>query len=341
MARMADVAKEAGVSIKTVSRVLNDEPYVNAEKKARVLAAVKSLGYVPGPYARALKSKRTYSIHFIAHCTLSNYVNAIQTGSLLACQERGYGFVFNTLSEDILENPAALTDWFETHMLKHRPDGVVLVAPYTDHEDLNRLLGKHDIPVAKIGPNQSKGQHLTVTLDEFSAAKTMTEYLISLGHTDIAYIHGLQNQRATHERYQGYLSALKEADITAQDQWVLQGDFLYKSGFEAGEKLMAMAQKPSAVFAANDEMAAGVIGAALKNNIRVPDELSVAGFDNSEAAEMVWPALTTIHQPRVEIAKRAVSHLIRLNGKASNLDKPIDILDHELIIRGSTSEQKP
>jgi LacI family transcriptional regulator len=332
---MKDVAELAGVSIKTVSRVLNNEPHVQERMRLRVKEAVEKLNYVPSNSARSLRGSRSYTITMVCHSHRSNYVNTIQFGAVMACQALGY-----QLTISLIEAPkgASASEAIADKLLNtySKPDGVVLVAPLTNDKEVNQLFAEHGIPVARIGSSQIRGGGVGVEINDMASAQEMTEYLLSLGHKRIAFVRGKEEQVATEERFQGYKAALKSAGIDVDPNLVSPGRFDFKSGLIAGEKFLELDNPPSAVFAANDDMAAGVLMAANQKGIKVPDELSVAGFDDSEIAEKIWPALTTVHQPLLSLGEVAVSNLIDMLGSSGNSADTPTILNHEVIIRQST-----
>jgi LacI family transcriptional regulator len=343
MVKMVDVAEHAGVSVKTVSRVLNNEAHVQDKVRKRVFESVETLGYVPSASARNLRSRRTYGLHFITHSTRSNFLNAIQSGALMASQKRGYSLFWNYLDPNITKDPAKLKNWCDRLIKDSRPDGIILTPPYTNYETVNACLNAHKVPIVRIGPNKIMDDNITVKIDDRLAARDATQHLIDLGHERIAFIRGVENQHATHERYKGYCDALERAGISNDDSLVFPGTFNFASGMTAGEKIVNMENRPTAVFAANDDMAAGVIVAAHKNNIKIPEEISIIGFDDSEMAERIWPALTTIRQPRVEYGERSTEILISMagsTGRGRAASKATELMDYDLILRDSTSAIK-
>jgi len=336
MIKMVDVAKHASVSVKTVSRVLNNEPHVQDKLRKRVMESVRELGYVPSASARNLRSRRTYTLHLIAHSVRSNFINAIQSGALIASQQLGYNLHWTTLDPKIAEDIKTLESWCKDFVMQKRPDGIILIPPYANFEDVNLFFNNLNIPILRIGPNDIDDENITVKIDDRRAALDATQHLIETGHKRIAFIRGLEDQDATHERFKGYHQALKKADIEFDESLVFPGNFDFASGMQAGEKIMHMEDKPTAVFAANDDMAAGVVVAAHKNNIRIPEDISIMGFDDSEMAEKIWPPLTTTRQPRIEFGKRAVEILISQLGNNVSKQTYTELMEYELIIRGST-----
>ncbi len=336
MSKMKDVAELAGVSIKTVSRVLNNEPHVQERMRARVKEAVETLNYIPSNSARSLRGNRSYNINMICHSHRSGYVNTIQFGAVMACQARGYQLTISLIEVPEGESAAeAIEEKLTTHS---KPDGVVLVAPLASDESVSKVLSNHKIPVARIGSSRIKDGGVGVEINDMAAAKEMTEYLLSLGHERIGFVRGKEEQVATEERFLGYKAALQAKGINVDTDLVSPGRFDFKSGLLAGEKFLSLDTPPTAIFAANDDMAAGVLMAANQRGISVPEELSVAGFDDSEIAEKIWPALTTVHQPLLSLGEVAVSKLIDVLGSSNDASDKPTILAHEVIERQSTAK---
>jgi LacI family transcriptional regulator len=343
---MIDVAKQAGVSLKTVSRVINNEPHVQDKLRDRVLTSIKQLGYVPSASARSLRSHRTYSLHMISDTIEGNFINTIQSGAQLASQKHGYNLLVTLLSLEVLEDPNALKTWCEDFVSQNRPDGVILIPPHSDNLELNAYLSAAGIPISRIGPNQIQDvNNCTVMIDDRTAALEITKYLIGLGHTRIGFIRGQESQGATHERFSGYCEALDNANITLDPNLVKPGDFTFETGMQAGQEFLDMSPRPTAIFASNDNMAAGVIIASHMRNVKVPDELSVFGFDDSELAEHIWPTMSTVRQPVRGYGAQAVESLVSKAGNRakSSEDRPsiVELMDYTFIVRGSTGPVDP
>lgn len=343
MVRMVDVAKDAGVSVKTVSRVLNNEPHVKESLRQRIQESIANLGYVPSATARNLRSNRSYTIHLISNNVSSNFINAVQSGVVVTSQKLGYTPIFNYLEPKHAQDLNYLKNWCETLINDKKPDGIILMPPYTDNIHINEIIQSKNVAIARIGPNNIIDTNITIMIDDISAAKTATEHLIKLGHERIAFILGLRDHQATPKRFQGYSDALKDAGLPLDESLVFSGEFSFESGMLAGEKILKLDDRPTAIFAANDDMAAGFIVAAHKNNVSIPEDISVIGFDDSELSEKIWPPLTTIRQPRVGFGEKAAELLVKRQSTAeinNQLDTPVELLDYELIIRASTDKAK-
>jgi len=343
MVRMVDVASHAGVSIKTVSRVLNNEPHVQDSLREKVYASVEKLGYVPSASARSLRSNRTYTFHLISPVIVGNYINTVQAGAISASQKHGYNLLVTPLEVEVLDDSKALNVWCRELIEKKKPDGVILVPPLSDNLRLNEIFNEAGVPISRIGPNKIDDvNNASIIIDDRASAKEATQELIALGHKRIGFVRGIESQGATQERYYGYCDALENAGISIDPTIVKPGVFSFESGMNAGLELLSLNNRPTAIFAANDDMATGVIVSAYRTGIAVPDELSVMGFDDSELAEKIWPALSTIRQPVVDFGKSAVEHLVNRAGKSS-MKRPdkqslTEILDYKIILRGSTAQ---
>jgi LacI family transcriptional regulator len=302
-----DVAKAAGVAIKTVSRVLNDEPNVRPETRARVLAAAEALNYQPSLSARSLAGRRSYLIGLVYENPSVNYLIDLQHGAMARCrQEKFRLFVHqcNGPREELIRDVLGLID--QTHV-----DGLIVTPPLSQSADLIESLVSRDVPFVRIAPDDQPHDSSYVDMDDEGAACEMTEYLISMGHSRIAFILGHPNHFASSLRLRGYKTALERHRIAFDPGYLRQGYFVFESGLTAGRELLTLPNPPTAVFASNDDMAAGVLLAAHELAIPVPQRLSVAGFDDTYVSRIVWPRLTTVHQPSYDLAFSATDLLLQ------------------------------
>ena len=329
-ASIYDVARSAGVSIKTVSRVVNQQPNVSPEARARVMEAVSALSYRPNFFARGLASERSLLIGLIYDNPSAGYMASIQLGALARCREDGYHLIveqLNTQDPNLGDEERALVVQSSLH-------GVILTPPLCDAPSVLDALRDARIPFVRIAPERPLPDAPSVSIDDHAAARDMTAYLIGLGHRRIGFIKGHPEHGASHARFEGYLTALKQAGIAFADELVVQGYFSYQSGMEAGQILLSLKNRPTAIFASNDDMAAAVLAASQRFNLKLPAQLSVAGFDDSLVAQVVWPPLTTCRQPIKEMAAAAVSILVQKPKEGATLERR---LDHELVVRQSTA----
>ncbi len=334
---IVDVAKQAGVSIKTVSRVMNHEPTVLARTRERVLAAVAELKYRPQLSARSLAGAKSFLIGLLYHEPGAAYVAGIQRGATLRCREAGRHLVVESLQSHGAELPPQI----EGMLAALRPDGMILTPPLCDDTRLLASLRAHDTPCVLISPASDGHGLARVEMDDALAAEELTTLLAALGHRRIAFIRG--DQAASERRQRGFERAMAAHGLAVDPAWLVPGRFDFASGVDAARHLLSRPEPPTAVFAANDDMALGVLAVAQRLGIAVPRDLSIVGFDDSRAATLVWPALTTVRQPVAEMAMAAVDLLLsrELPSTAAGAwnagPAPVRVLAHELLVRGSTA----
>lgn len=304
-ARIEDVAAAAGVSIKTVSRVMNREPNVRPETRDRVMQAAEALRYTPHVSARSLAGSRSFNIALVYNNPSDNYIMGVISGVLDACACEQYHLM---LSPAALE-PESLLASVDELMARSRPDGLILTPPLTDAPELLDRLTGLGIPFARISPKQAR-DGVSVAMDEPRAAEQMVEHLVALGHRRIAHIVGHPAHGASGWRLEGYRSGLARAGIRFDPALVVQGAFSFESGVIAAKQLLDLDPLPTAIFAANDDMAAGVLYVAHERGLRLPQDLSVCGFDDTPIARQLFPSLTTIHQPTREMGRIVTQALL-------------------------------
>ena len=323
-----DVSRTAGVSIKTVSRVLNNEKYVGAETRARVQAAVAALNFRPRAAARSLAGKRSWQIALICDNPSPYYVYEMQSGIRDRCVQDGVRMIAQPYDRDsatLLDDVESLVD--ATHV-----DGLILTPPVTDYPHVLDLLQRRGVRFVRISPGTQPDLAPSSFLDNEAAALAMTRHLIGLGHRRIGFVMGHKSFATSAQRFAGYHRALQEVGIALDLALVKQGDFAFASGSAAGEELLALDVPPSAIFASNDDMAAGVLAVAHRRAVAVPGMLSVAGFGDDALAGYVWPPLTTIRQPTRRMGYEAADML--LLEEAETVERRE--VPFELIVRGST-----
>lgn len=329
-ASIYDVAQRAGVSIKTVSRVLNHQPNVSQSARSRVMAAVSELSYKPNLFARGLASERSLLLGLLYDNPSAGYMAGIQLGALDRCREEGYHLIIEQLNA---QDPN-IGEEVRSLVLQSSLHGVILTPPLCDSSSIIETLTEAQIPFVRIAPEKPFPGAPCVRMDDQLAAHDMTAYLIGLGHRRIGFIKGHPDHGASYARFDGYRAALKEAGVPFFEELVVQGYFSYQSGMEAAQILLSLKERPTAIFASNDDMAAAVLAASQRFHLRLPGQLSVAGFDDSLVAQVVWPPLTTCHQPIKEMAAAAVSMLVQRPTEGGALERR---LDHELVVRQSTA----
>jgi LacI family transcriptional regulator len=314
MATIYDVAAHAGVSIKTVSRVMNAEASVRPETRERVQAAAAALDYHPNLSARSLAGSKSYLIAALVDARLTlehwrnergtDYLARIQLGATLPCREAGYHFLVELIDHGATPSRKEIGNLLSAL----KPDGVLLTPPITDDATVLTLLRQSGTPYVRLGSARKDGGGLRLTLDDHAAARGMTEHLLSLGHRRIGFIAGELRYGSGQARRAGFLDAMAAKGL--KTPWMFDGDYTYSSGVAAGRALLAGARRPTAVFASNDDMALGCMAAAAELGLEVPQDVSVAGIDDSTGSRFSRPQLTTLRLPIVEMAAMAVSALI-------------------------------
>ena len=304
--RIEDVAEAAGVSMKTVSRVLNEEPNVSEATRARVREVVERLQYRPHPSARVLAGRRSYLVAMLYDNPSANYLMEVEQGVLDACQAQHYHLMLAPLAYDAKD----IVSKVESLVLQSGIDGVVLTPPITDDAALLARLDELDIPWASVSPTEGN-RRIGVVMDESSAVVEMVEHLASLGHRRIAHIKGHPAHGASRWRLAGYRAGLARAGLEPDEALVADGGFSYDSGFAAANQLLDLPEPPTAIFAANDDMAAGAIGAICERGLSVPRDVSVCGFDDTPIARHIYPSLTTVRQPTREMGRLAGAELLK------------------------------
>ncbi|HWU01952.1 MAG TPA: LacI family DNA-binding transcriptional regulator, partial [Novosphingobium sp.] len=288
-ANIRDVAARAGVAVKTVSRVLNAHPYVSAETRERVEKAMAELDFRPSIAARILSGSKSNQIALIYDNHSPYYMFQIQTGCWDYCKENNIRLLaqpVDVTDPDVGEQVRGLVS--ETHV-----DGIILSSPVTDCVAVLKALDALDIPFVRISPGTNHALTSSVFMDDAQAADDMTSHLINAGHRRIGFIKGHSNHMASDERLFGYRRALDRAGIAYEPQLVHPGAFDFESGVAAGQYFLGLKHPPTAIFASNDDMAAGVLSIAHGRGMELPRDLSVAGFDDTTLARTVWPPLTT------------------------------------------------
>jgi LacI family transcriptional regulator len=331
MATIFDVAQEAGVSIKTVSRVLNDEKNVRPVTRERVQAAIDALGYQPSAAARELRSGKPRSIGMVFNDASSGFQSRLHHAALEACNAAGYFLASGLFSDD----PGQWEDELEAFVGRTRVERMILVPPLCGSEALISGLIDRKVTLALISPPSAPSGVHVLRMDDKAAAREIVEHLIALGHSRIAHLAGPADHVASRLRREGYEAALEAAGLPGGPGFVRPGDFQFKSALASAETLLKDPDvRPTAIFCANDDMAAAVCFTASRIGLRVPEDVSVAGFDDVALAATMWPPLTTIAQPLDAIAQEAVSLLAKppKNGRPGDI-----LLDHKLVVRGSTA----
>ncbi len=333
------VAADAGVSLQTVSRVINNEPNVRPSMKERVQASIDKLGYVPSIAAQRMSGSRSYLILAIndRERTIADWrtrqgtdwVDQMLLGGMLKCAEHGYRMIFELVDthNDHVERELGAT------IAALQPDGVILTPPHSDNPLITAFLAKRKIPFARIG-SITPGPGISMTMDDEGSARRATEHLIALGHRRIGFIAGSEEYDLSSWRIDGWREAMDTSGLS-QDGLCTRGDFSYESGVVAANNLLDLAEPPTAIIASNDQMTLAALDTANQRGLKVPDDLSLISFDNTPVVRFTDPKLTAIDQPIAATFSKAVELLIT-NGDTTVPHQPV-VTEGSLVERGSTA----
>jgi LacI family transcriptional regulator len=331
-----DVASRAGVSIKTVSRVFNREPNVRQSTRDKVFRTARTLGYAPNISARRLAARRSFIVALVYHDDdVNHYIPDIQHGALETCRERGYNLLLHPCQGDIDDAADEIQQLSRQALL----DGFIVTPPLSDSRKLMTAMARLGLPFVRVS-QLFRGQFSpSVSVADRAGAFKMTEYLAGLGHRHIAFIVGNENQGASVDRLHGYRDAVREFGLSENPEWVRQGDFTFESGSRCMKELFSLKKRPTAVFASNDDMAAGALLVAHQEGYEVPGSLSIVGFDDIAMSQRLWPPLTTVRQPTKSAAACATTMLLDSlrTGDHSPVNREIAT---ELVIRSSAGPRQ-
>jgi LacI family transcriptional regulator len=331
-----DVARAAGVSAMTVSRVINGGKNVREATRTAVLEAVSQLNYSPNTAARSLAAGEATHIGLLYANPSAAYLSQFLIGALHAARRAGCHLVIESCESENAEEQTEVTRRFATSDV----EGVILPPPLSESHAIMAELTAIGIPVVTVAMGLPDEDSLNVRIDDYGAALEMTRYLVGLGHRRLGFIKGHPNHIASHDRARGFRDALAEFGLDPEAAPMEQGYFTYRSGLTATERLLSRPEPPTAIFAANDDMAAAAISVAHRRGLAVPGDLSIVGFDDTAPATTVWPELTTVQQPIAAMAEAALELLFAdLRGRRAGTPRRFTerVLDHALIIRESSA----
>lgn len=333
-ATLEDVAALAEVSAKTVSRVVNAEPTVSEKTRERVLRAIALLDYKPNLNARMLAGERSYLIGLF-YDKPGDYLTNFHAGAADRCRESGYHLMLESWDRDSPQ----FTRQVSTLLRQVRLDGVILLPPLSDDVLIGNTLRDASVPTVRIAPRDRIEDSPSIGIDDYLAARQLTAHLLSLGHRRIGFILGKPGHGATEERYRGFADEMREQNTPLDASLVETGNFVFTDGVACAQRLLAVSNPPTAIFASNDDMAAAVISVAHKMGLELPTQLSVVGFDDAPVATMIWPLLTTVRQPVMTMARLAAELIIENSPRRLGWPSPLPhrTLDFELIVRDSTT----
>ncbi|GAB2838371.1 LacI family DNA-binding transcriptional regulator [Pseudoduganella ginsengisoli] len=322
----------AGVSEMTVSRVMNHSEKVHEETRKKVMEAMAALNYTPNQMARGLAGARVVRAGFMYSYPAGPYLTEFLRGLLAAATLDNVQLVVEKC--ELGKPPDAPTQ----RLLAQELDGVILPPPLCDLAAITEPVLAAGIPLVAVACGPIDSRINAIMIDDRQAAYDMTRHLLDLGHRRIGFIAGNPGQSVTQPRLDGFRAAMAEGGGDLSPELVVPGMFHYRSGLEGAETLLALAQRPSAIFASNDDMAAGAVAVAHKLGLGVPGDLTVVGFDDTALATTIWPELTTVRQPIAEMAEMAVRRLAaHVRGMRLNRPEPVaqQMVDYALIRRQS------
>ncbi len=337
------VAADVGVSLQTVSRVINNEPNVRPELKERVLEAINRLGYVPSIAAQRMSGSRSYLIlalndrdRTIADWRArqgTDWVDQMLLGGMLKCAEHGYRMIVELVdthsdhvTRELLAAIAAL-----------QPDGIILTPPHSDNPQIVCCLDEQKIPFARIG-SKARDAGMPILMDDEGAAATATRHLVDHGHRRIGFIAGAAEYNLSGWRVDGWKAAMTEAGLPT-DGLLQAGDFTYASGESAAQALLALPEPPTAIIASSDQMALATLEVARRSGLAVPRDLSIISFDNTPMMQFTQPQLTAIDQPIAATASKAVELIIAAQ-KGDVLPDALTVIPASLVERGSVASAR-
>ncbi len=328
------VAELANVSTMTVSRVMNNG-WVSAETRARVLSIIEDLNYQPDMNARSLRAGSSLIGMFVEYA-VGSYEYDFQAGAIERCREAG----MHLMLEPWNAQDSDLGDKITKLLRQLRLEAVILLPPHSDNPLILARLEKEEVPVVRIAPNALNHETPVVRMDDYAAARAMTEHLLDYGHRRIGFIRGAPGHRATEDRYRGFFDVMSEHNLPVLQEFVLDGNFSFYDGEVAAREMLTAQNRPTAIFTSGDDMAVGVFSVAQQLGLRLPDELSVTGFDDSPASRMTWPRLTTIRQPVKAMGWAAADMIIEHSPKRNGWPDPMPerLFEFELIARNSTAK---
>ena len=324
-----DVAREANVSMATVSRVVNGNPNVKPVTRKKVMDVIDRLGYRPNAVARGLASKKTTTVGLI----IPDISNIFFAELVRGIEDIATMYKYNIILSNSDENTEKELHLLNT-MLGKQVDGLIFMGSNITEDHLIEFK-KSPVPIVLAGSIEDSGEMHSVNIDYEQAAYDSVDFFISNGHTKIALIIGNREELISLKKLEGYKKALEDKGIPFNEEYVVEGDFSYDSGIEAVNRLSELDEKPTAVLVGADEMAVGVVNAVQDNGFKVPDDIEVISFDNTKLTLMVRPQVTTVVQPLYDIGAVAMRLLTKLMNKEEVEERAV-VLPHRIEERNST-----
>ncbi len=328
MVNQTKVAELAGVSFITVSRVINNKGNVKEETRTRVLKAIEELGYYPNNLGRALSSNKTKTIGMQLQGDISNdFISSLLSGIETSCKKNDY----NLLLDFNKDNDSDLKHFFE-----RKVDGLIFNFRKVKQSDI-KLIEKHNIPCVMLWEDVKSENIISVFPNNIKGGFLATEHLIELGHQKIYHIYGNLNNKCAKERKEGFVSAMSKYNIKINENYLIESNFSYESGKFAAYKIFESKDFPTAIFCVGDEVAFGVMDFFREKGIKVPEDISIVGFDSGKMTSSVYCPLTSVYNPIREIGTIGTNLLLdKING--ININNVFNNFEMKLIIKKSTKE---
>ncbi len=322
-----DIARLTGVSKKTVSRVINESPLVHQETREKVKLIIAKYGFTPDPMARGLASRKSFLVGMIYDNPSPQYIIDLQRGILDALATTGLQLVLRPADR---AHPEFLTE-MRSFVERQKLFGAVLPPSISEDERLAALLRELECPYVRIASVSLDEPGVMLVTNDHIGGREAAQHLADLGHKTIGHISGPLSFRSAHERRRGFIQELSGRGIDVPAKYIAEGSYTFESGYACATRLLALKPRPTAIFAGNDEMAAGVYRAARDANVELPRDLSVVGYDDSALSTRVWPTMTTVHVPIRSVGSMAASRLVRPTTHHSTEVVP------NLVVRASTA----
>ncbi len=328
-----DIARLANVSKKTVSRVINNSPFVKEETRLKVNAIIREVGFEPDPQARGLAFRRSFLVGMIYDNPTPQYIVNMQQGILDAMRGTSYGLLVHPCERSSANYLSDIRSFIERQKLF----GVILTPSVSEDDRLAKALRELECPYVRVASVMLDRPGTMVVTHDSTGAEEAARHLAELGHERIAHISGPATFRSSHERRRGFREALSQRGIKLRPSFDREGNYTFDSGIAAARELLALKPRPTAIFAGNDEMAAGVFKVAHELGLDIPKELSVVGFDDSATALRLWPVLTSVRLPVRDMGRLATERLFAMHEEKRAGEGEVTEVIPKLIVRESTA----
>jgi len=334
-ATINDVARLAGVSKRTVSRVINNSPKVNPDTREKIEKIIADLNYAPSKQARGLASSKSYLLGLLYDEPNATVIHSVQKGILNACAKFGYELVVHPSSYD----SDVLLKEVLSFIARSRVDGLIIMPPVSTSEPLIEALRELGVPYVRLAAKALDEPECMVVSNDRLAMQQVAELFVEKNCRDVGIVLGPAHRLASTERYEGLQAALAALGKTLRPEFVVQGDFTYEGAKKSAEKLLSGPERPDAVFASNDQMAIAVVHTAEDMGIKVPEDLLVVGYDDEPMATRIRPSLTSLKRPNEEMAREATLKLIHALGVETSRDPGVNFEYTPVLVRRQTTER--